>query len=209
MTWCGVADEDQHGAGTDAEPSRTCPSRDFVLAKGILPSRSLSVQACFECRVAGGLRHVEEACHDQVRAVSSARFVSEPMPPDSATPRRGPCWSKRPHLAVRRHPSRRVAGLTAHLESQYGIGVTSVAPIDDDPATRPHGSWPGHYPWTLIVKRDDGSAWIARVFSSPADGVGRVEGDAEILRFLAAQEFPAERIAQDDPVSVLEAPASS
>ena len=35
---------------------------------------------------------------------------------------------------------------------------------------RPRGSWPGHYPWTLIVRRADGPPWVARVFSSPADG---------------------------------------
>ncbi|TDD14472.1 aminoglycoside phosphotransferase [Kribbella turkmenica] len=96
------------------------------------------------------------------------------------------------------------AELRAHLETRYGIRITSIAPIDDDPETRPRGSWVGHYPWTLVVKREDGSPWIARVFSSAADTVGRVEGDAEILRFLALHEFPAERRAHDDPVSVLQ-----
>jgi Ser/Thr protein kinase RdoA (MazF antagonist) len=33
--------------------------------------------------------------------------------------------------------------------------------------------------------------------------VSRVEGDAEILRFLASHDFPAERLAHDEPVSVL------
>ncbi|ADB33195.1 aminoglycoside phosphotransferase [Kribbella flavida DSM 17836] len=94
--------------------------------------------------------------------------------------------------------------LKAHLETRYGIRITSLAPIDDDPATRPRGSWPGHYPSTLFVRRGDGPPWIARVFSSPADRVARVEGDAEILRFLAANDFPAERIAHDDPVSMVD-----
>ncbi|GAA1603193.1 hypothetical protein GCM10009804_69530 [Kribbella hippodromi] len=96
------------------------------------------------------------------------------------------------------------AELRAHLERRYGIRIASIAPIDDDPATRPLGSWVGHYPWTLVVKRADGPPWIARVFSSAADTVGRVEGDAEILRYLAKNDFPAERPAHDDPVSVLE-----
>ncbi len=96
------------------------------------------------------------------------------------------------------------AELRAHLETQYGISITSIAPIDDDPETRPNGSWIGHYPWTLVVKRADGSPWIARVFSSAADTVDRVEGDAEILRFLAAHDFPAERPAHDSPVSVFD-----
>ncbi|GAB2596466.1 phosphotransferase enzyme family protein [Kribbella endophytica] len=91
--------------------------------------------------------------------------------------------------------------LKTHLETRYGIRISSLAPIDDDPATRPRGSWPAHYQSTLLVRREDGPPWIARVFSSPADQVARVEGDAEILRFLAANDFPAERIAHDDPVS--------
>jgi hypothetical protein len=45
---------------------------------------------------------------------------------------------------------------------------------------------------------------VARVFSSPADKVSRVEDDADILRFLASHDFPAERLAHDEPVSVLD-----
>lgn len=89
-----------------------------------------------------------------------------------------------------------------HLEAYYGTRITSVAPIDDDPETRPRGSRPGHYPSTLFVNRDDGPPWIARVFSSPADQVSRVHGNAKILRFLDQYDFPAERVAHDDPVSV-------
>jgi len=96
------------------------------------------------------------------------------------------------------------AELRKHLETRYGVRITSIAPIDDDPETRPSGSWIGHYPWTLVVKRADGPPWIARVFSSAADTVGRVEGDAEILRFLAAHDFPAEQPAHDSPVSVFD-----
>ena len=94
------------------------------------------------------------------------------------------------------------AELRTHLEAHYGIRITSLAPIDDDPATRPRGSWPGHYPSTLLVKRQDGPRWIARIFSSPADQVNRVHGDADILRFLSSHSFPAERIADDHPVSM-------
>ncbi len=94
--------------------------------------------------------------------------------------------------------------LKIHLETRYGVHISSLAPIDDDPATRPRGSWPGHYPSTLLVRREDGPPWIARVFSSPADQLARVEGDADILRFLAEHEFPAERIAHDDPVSTFD-----
>jgi len=94
--------------------------------------------------------------------------------------------------------------LADHLRAQYDIAAASILPIDDDPAFRPRGSWPGHYPWTLVVQRDDGPPWIARVFSSPSDDVGRVEGDAEVLRFLAAHDYPAERLARDDAVSVID-----
>ena len=91
----------------------------------------------------------------------------------------------------------------AHLEATYDIEVASLAPIDDDPKTRPRGSWPGHYASTLFVRRADGAPWIVRVFTSAADQVSRVESDAEILRFLAAHGYPAERVANDHPVSVL------
>lgn len=93
--------------------------------------------------------------------------------------------------------------LKDHLESTYAVKVASLAPIDDDPKTRPHGSWPGHYASTLFVRRANGAPWIARVFSSTADQVSRVQGDAAILRFLAAHDYPAERVATDHPVSVL------
>jgi len=96
------------------------------------------------------------------------------------------------------------AELKNHLEARYGIHIASLAPIDDDPQTRPRGSWPGHYPSTLLVRREDGSPWIARVFSSPADQVNRVHDDAEILQFLAEHGFRAERVAADDPVSMFE-----
>ena len=92
--------------------------------------------------------------------------------------------------------------LTTHLQERYGIQITTLASIDDDPKTRPRGSWPGHYPSTLLVSREDGPPWIARIFSSPADRVSRVEGDADILRFLASHDFPAERPAHREPVSV-------
>jgi hypothetical protein len=95
------------------------------------------------------------------------------------------------------------AALKAHLEAHYGMRITSMAPIDD-PDSRPRGSWDGHYPSTLLVGRKEGPPWVARIFSSPADQVSRVEGDAEILRFLASHDFPAERLAHDEPVSALD-----
>jgi hypothetical protein len=51
------------------------------------------------------------------------------------------------------------------------------------------------------VDRIDGPSWMARLFRAarPMDGV---EGDAEILRFLAKRDFPAERCAHPEPVSI-------
>jgi len=96
------------------------------------------------------------------------------------------------------HPSARPfdhAALKAHLEKSYGIRITAMAPITASGMT---------YSSTLFVQRDDGPDWVARVFSGPADEVSRVEGDAEILRFLASHNFPAERLANDEAVSVLD-----
>ena len=87
------------------------------------------------------------------------------------------------------------APLKAHLEERYGIRISSMAPIVASGMT---------YSGTLRVEREVGSPWVARVFSAPADTVSRVEGDAEILRFLAAHDFPAERLAHDEPVSVMD-----
>src|SRR5437879_6305715 len=84
------------------------------------------------------------------------------------------------------------AALKAHLEERYGIRITSLAVLDE------------HQPATLRVDRQAGAPWVARVFSHPADEVGCVEGDAEILRFLGDHDFPAERTAHDEPVSVLD-----
>ncbi|MFZ1992986.1 MAG: phosphotransferase, partial [Solirubrobacteraceae bacterium] len=53
------------------------------------------------------------------------------------------------------------------------------------------------------VDRCDGPSWVARVFPSvrPRE---YVEGDADILRVLAERNYPAERLAAGEPVSVLE-----
>lgn len=87
------------------------------------------------------------------------------------------------------------AGLKRHLEERYRTRITAMAPITASGMT---------YSSTLLVGREDGPDWVARVFSGPADEVSRVEGDAEILRFLASHDFPAERLATDEAVSVLD-----
>jgi hypothetical protein len=87
------------------------------------------------------------------------------------------------------------AALKAHVEKTYGVRITSMKPIVASGMT---------YSSTLHVEREVGPSWVARMFSFPTDTVERVQGDAEILRFLALHDFPSERLAHDEPVSVLD-----
>lgn len=77
--------------------------------------------------------------------------------------------------------------LVQHLASTYGIDVERVTLIES----------------VHRIDRADGTPWIARVFPAerPTDAV---EGDAEILRFLEAHDYPAERVAAPSPVSQLD-----
>jgi Ser/Thr protein kinase RdoA (MazF antagonist) len=85
-------------------------------------------------------------------------------------------------------PGRPGERLGAHLETRYGITVDAMTELD-------LGVW--------RVGRADGPDWVARWF--PARRAAEaVAGDAAILRYLAAHEFPAERCAADEPVSVLD-----
>jgi Ser/Thr protein kinase RdoA (MazF antagonist) len=78
--------------------------------------------------------------------------------------------------------------LRAHLETRYGITADTMTELD-------LGVW--------RVGRADGPDWAARWF--PARRLAEaVAGDAAILRYLSAHEFPAERCAADEPVSVLD-----
>jgi Ser/Thr protein kinase RdoA (MazF antagonist) len=85
-------------------------------------------------------------------------------------------------------PGKPAERLRAHLEARYGIDVTAMTELDI-------GVW--------HVVRADGPDWVARWFPArrPAEAVA---GDAEILRYVAAHEFPAERCATGEPVSALD-----
>jgi hypothetical protein len=85
--------------------------------------------------------------------------------------------------------------LKVHLEKRYGIRIARLAAFDGD------------HPATLRLERAEGMPWVARVFTSTADLVERVEGDAEILRWLQSQGYPAERLAHPEPVSLLDGSA--
>jgi Ser/Thr protein kinase RdoA (MazF antagonist) len=78
--------------------------------------------------------------------------------------------------------------LRSHLESQYGIRVAGMAELDTG---------------VFRVDRTDGPSWVARHFPAGRP-LGATVGDGEILRFLAEHDYPAERCATPDPVSVLD-----
>ncbi len=83
---------------------------------------------------------------------------------------------------------RRVLALRAHLEATYGIEVVRMSALDVG---------------VLRVDPADGPSWVARRYPSsrPLD---RVAGDAVILGALADRDYPSERWAGPDPVSVLD-----
>jgi Ser/Thr protein kinase RdoA (MazF antagonist) len=73
----------------------------------------------------------------------------------------------------------------AHLEARYSTTISQINQLDEN---------------VFRLDRLDGPSWVARVFDSSRP-VEIVEGDAEILRFLEQQSFPAERCADPAPVS--------
>jgi len=75
--------------------------------------------------------------------------------------------------------------LRLYLEKRYGVRITGLIRLDR-----------GVYQ----VKMEGGRSWVARVFSAER-GVERAQGDAEVLRFLEEQDFPAEKCARPDAVS--------
>jgi len=85
-------------------------------------------------------------------------------------------------------PGRPGKRLRVRLETRYGITVDAMTELD-------LGVW--------RVGRAEGPDWVARWFPArrPAEAVA---GDAALLRYLAAREFPAERCAADEPISVLD-----
>jgi Ser/Thr protein kinase RdoA (MazF antagonist) len=81
--------------------------------------------------------------------------------------------------------------LPAHLAGRYGIEVGGVSQLDL-----------GVY----RVDLKDGSSWVARVFPAARPAAGAA-GDAELLRFVSENGFPAERCAVPDAVSELDGQA--
>ena len=79
--------------------------------------------------------------------------------------------------------------LVAHLRDHYGIDAVAATKTSH------------HHDNVFRVDRRDGAPWIARSFS-PARPRAGVEGDAAILQFLERHDYPAERLAAGDAVSV-------
>lgn len=77
--------------------------------------------------------------------------------------------------------------LRSHLAERYGFRAHTLFNFDEG---------------VVLLRRDDGPSWVARVFGPQRDPVA-VGGDAAILRWLASHDYPAERCADDDPVSRL------
>lgn len=82
--------------------------------------------------------------------------------------------------------------LVDHLRDTYGIDAVRATPISQ------------HVNYVLRVDRKDGDPWVARAFPPARPKVG-AEGDAAVLRFLEHHDYPAERLAADDPVSEFQA----
>jgi Ser/Thr protein kinase RdoA (MazF antagonist) len=83
------------------------------------------------------------------------------------------------------------ARLQVHLETRYGREALGLSELDVG---------------VFRVEWPDGPTWVARLFPvrRSADAVA---GDAEVLSFLAEHEFPAERLATTEPLSVLDGQA--
>lgn len=76
--------------------------------------------------------------------------------------------------------------LRAHLADRYGIRVSAMLTLDQE---------------VILMRRSDGPNWVARIFPAQRP-LAEVEGDAEILRWLEREGYPAERCAHEQPVSI-------
>jgi hypothetical protein len=82
--------------------------------------------------------------------------------------------------------------VSAHLKRTYGGKVSAAAALDAN---------------VYGIDWADGRRWIARR-ALPARAIAATQGDAEILRFLEVEGFPAERCVQLEAVSRMRSAAS-
>ena len=78
--------------------------------------------------------------------------------------------------------------IARHLAERYRISIRAITTLDVG---------------VHRIDRDDGDPWVARVFHEERS-IERTESDAALLGYLAEADFPAERLACDNPVSVLD-----
>ena len=97
-------------------------------------------------------------------------------------------------LSSRMHHEPSGVRLLVHLRDRHGVDAVAATKLSV------------HKTYVFRVDRNDGCPWIARAFP-PARPRAGVEGDAAILRFLERHNYPAERLAVDDPVSDLDGSA--
>jgi Ser/Thr protein kinase RdoA (MazF antagonist) len=115
---------------------------------------------------------------------------------------------------VRRHAAENGQRYTEALSDIEGVGRRMHHVPDVERLLEHLRRWHGidairatrlsvHKTYVFRIDRGDGEPWVARAFPPARPRVG-VEGDAAILRFLAAHGYPAERLAVEDAVSDLD-----
>lgn len=78
--------------------------------------------------------------------------------------------------------------IARHLAERHKISIRAITTLDVG---------------VHRIDRDDGDPWVARLFHEERS-IERTESDAALLGYLAGADFPAERLACDNPVSVLD-----
>src|ERR1700753_305041 len=91
-------------------------------------------------------------------------------------------------IGARMHHEPLAEQLLSHLRDRYGIDPVAATKLSV------------HKTYIFRIDRGDGDPWVARAFP-PARPRAGFEGAAAILRSLARQNYPAERLAADAAVS--------
>lgn len=131
------------------------------------------------------------AMEDGLRALVEVRKQLEEEPGAVNHPPDGPGVDSHPVLEAhtRRVFSRRgMDRLGDHLAARYGVKVGALSQLDVG---------------INRVQLDDGRRWVARVLPAGRP-LELAHQDAAVLGFLGTVGFPAERLATDNPVSVME-----
>src|SRR5580698_485298 len=93
--------------------------------------------------------------------------------------------------------------LGRHLEQQYGITVTAITELDLGVFRVDRARGSSARGSSARGSSAQGGSWVARVFPAARPSAAAY-GDADVLRFAASRDFPAERLAHPEPVSTLD-----